>query len=439
MLRAPEDARQLVVDVLAEHAEDLLATARRHSLCADDAHDAYQLAVEIFLRRAGELEEDLAFRWLHTVVKHEAMRLRAQRLRLVGGEAAEMDDHEAWTLRTSDEHIASFDLMTRSAEALRALKPQERRALWLLAQGHSYAEIAEMTSWTYTKVNRCVTEGRRSFLRRYADIATGEECRRWEPVLSAMVDGEATAADVAGARPHLRHCPACRQRLRALHEGSAGMAAVFGVPALAAGGGEAGEPGLLARLFETLFGPVHDRFVASAAKLQSGLEAVMPAKVAVVAASAAAVGGGVAVEQAVVHRGHDRPAQSAPAAATPPPAASPVVARATPAPAAATPAKRTAAARRRAAARGRAARRRASRTTRRAAVRRTKRREFAVRESSSAHAGSSAAATAEREFTPAPAPPPATPAAHSAAAPAPIRAPANATKAERTAAAEFGG
>src|SRR3954468_19954456 len=110
-LRSHADARQLVVDVLTEHAEALLATARRHSLCADDAQDAYQLAVEIFLRRAGDLEEEGASRWLFTVVKHEAMRLRSQRLRVVGGEAVEMDEHESWALRTTDEHIASFDLM----------------------------------------------------------------------------------------------------------------------------------------------------------------------------------------------------------------------------------------------------------------------------------------------------------------------------------------
>jgi hypothetical protein len=31
-------------------------------------------------------------------------------------------------------------------------KPQELRALWLCAQGHSYAEIAEITQWTATNV-----------------------------------------------------------------------------------------------------------------------------------------------------------------------------------------------------------------------------------------------------------------------------------------------
>ena len=53
-----EDARRddaLVVETVTRHAAALLRTARRHSLCLDDAHDAYQRALEIFLRRAGHL------------------------------------------------------------------------------------------------------------------------------------------------------------------------------------------------------------------------------------------------------------------------------------------------------------------------------------------------------------------------------------------------
>ena len=48
------------------------------------------------------------------------------------------------------------------AIALAALKPQERRAIRLKAEGYSYREITELTGWTYTKVNRCLTEGRRA-------------------------------------------------------------------------------------------------------------------------------------------------------------------------------------------------------------------------------------------------------------------------------------
>jgi DNA-directed RNA polymerase specialized sigma24 family protein len=52
------------------------------------------------------------------------------------------------------------ELLASAAQALGELKPQERRALLLQAQGYSYAEIRGLTGWTHTKVNRCLSEGR---------------------------------------------------------------------------------------------------------------------------------------------------------------------------------------------------------------------------------------------------------------------------------------
>jgi DNA-directed RNA polymerase specialized sigma24 family protein len=43
---------------------------------------------------------------------------------------------------------------------LAALKPAERRALGLIAAGYSYKEIGALSGWTYTKTNRCASEGR---------------------------------------------------------------------------------------------------------------------------------------------------------------------------------------------------------------------------------------------------------------------------------------
>jgi DNA-directed RNA polymerase specialized sigma24 family protein len=40
------------------------------------------------------------------------------------------------------------------------LKPDERRALGLLALGYTYREICGLTGWSHTKVNRCLHEGR---------------------------------------------------------------------------------------------------------------------------------------------------------------------------------------------------------------------------------------------------------------------------------------
>src|SRR3989440_12257496 len=202
----------LVLDTLREHAASLLGTARRYSICPDDAHDAYQRAVEIFLKRAHRLDRDGALPWLRTVVKHEALAVRAARQRLLGD--VDLDARENREAATPEERAADADTLTRSAEALQRLKPQEGRALLLKAQGHSYKEIGDLTGWSYTKVNRCLTEGRRRFLERYAVIESGAECERWADVLSAIADGEAGADELLAARPHLRNCPACRARIR---------------------------------------------------------------------------------------------------------------------------------------------------------------------------------------------------------------------------------
>jgi RNA polymerase sigma factor (sigma-70 family) len=302
-------ADDLVVATIQLHASSLLATARRHSLCSDDAHDAYQRALEIFIRRAADLEPDGIVGWLHTVVKHEAMAVRRARQRLVAAEEIDLDAHESSTA-SCEERVARVELVARAAEALQRLKPQELRALWLKAEGHSYQEIASITGWTYTKVNRCLTEGRRSFLARYAGIERGEECERWAGVISAMVDGEATAIQVAELRPHLRRCVGCRATVRELHESAASVAVVLPVPvALLVDRPGAHFTRLLGRLYEAVAGGMHERMAGSAIKFQAALDAAGSGKVAAVAASAAAVAGGglTAVERV---RDHLRPPQA---------------------------------------------------------------------------------------------------------------------------------
>ena len=84
----------------------------------------------------------------------------------------------------------------------------------LKALGYSYDEIAERTGFSWTKVNRSLTEGRRSFLDRFQQIETGRHCRRFEPVLSAASDGEATSEQTRLLEQHLRACQSCRALLR---------------------------------------------------------------------------------------------------------------------------------------------------------------------------------------------------------------------------------
>jgi len=49
-------AEELILRTIAAHADSLLRTARRHSICVDDAQDAYQRAIEIFMAHAQRLD-----------------------------------------------------------------------------------------------------------------------------------------------------------------------------------------------------------------------------------------------------------------------------------------------------------------------------------------------------------------------------------------------
>ena len=84
--RRRDPAEEAVLRLLQEHAAELLRFAHRFSLCTDDAHDAYQRAVEILVRRMRTAPPEHPLNWLRTVLKHEAIAVRAQREQIVGRE-----------------------------------------------------------------------------------------------------------------------------------------------------------------------------------------------------------------------------------------------------------------------------------------------------------------------------------------------------------------
>ena len=230
--------RRAAVETYAHHEATLRRTAHRYSLCSDDADEALQRGLEILLRKAPTLERRELVKWMQTVVKHEALAVRRERERVLAGPAAvaPQPDAEDWVALLPSgadgpaERLERRETVARSREALQALKPQELRALTLLAEGYSYAEIGEITSWSQTKINRCLAEGRERFRRIFASSEEGARCAEMRPLLSAFCDGEAGPAEAAELREHLRACPACRATLRAYRAAPAAAAAL--VPAL---------------------------------------------------------------------------------------------------------------------------------------------------------------------------------------------------------------
>jgi DNA-binding CsgD family transcriptional regulator len=104
--------------------------------------------------------------------------------------------------------------VARTREALQALKPAELRTLTLLAEGYSYAEIAEITDFSLTKINRLLAEGRERFRSVLCSSESGDRCRELHPLISAFCDGEAGPKDATIVREHLRACTHCRATMR---------------------------------------------------------------------------------------------------------------------------------------------------------------------------------------------------------------------------------
>lgn len=221
--------------LIAAHERSLMRVALHWSLCRDDALDAYQRALEIYIRRLDSLDPATELAWMKVVVKHEALAVRRGRAEALPVEDLDLDGRAAETQRPVDDLLAGRERVRRSAEALRRVKPDEAKALMLKAQGLSYAEIGESLGWTYTKVNRCITEGRARFLKVYAEIEAGEECDRFAPTLAALVGGTASADALLELRPHIRNCSTCRATVRELHATRLGkLSALWPVPALVA-------------------------------------------------------------------------------------------------------------------------------------------------------------------------------------------------------------
>ena len=159
----PASSRRDALAQLASWEAALRRTARRCSLCADDAEDAYQRALEILLTKSPPADPRHLAAWMQVVTRREALAVRRSRERLLGPLA----DYHAYELDRiacdepdPQERLERREQLTDAVRLLFELKPHERLALVLQAHGYSYAEIRQLCGWTYTKVNRALAEGR---------------------------------------------------------------------------------------------------------------------------------------------------------------------------------------------------------------------------------------------------------------------------------------
>ena len=297
--RRPEsgDVFAAAVDLATSGAGAFRRTARRYSICSADADDAYQRSLEILLTKAPTADRSQLRPWLHTVIKHEALALRRQRERTVAPDDTDAEEPIASDARDPEETAGDRERLRHTAEALGTLKPSEVQCMILKALGYSYDEISQRTGFSWTKVNRSLTEGRRRFLECFGEISSGERCERFLPLLSAVCDGHASDQDERTTRAHLSSCPACRAALRAYRSGPARLAELVPpsvvLPLLE-------RASVWSRFTDWVSSGGGERAGALGAKLQQGAEMAGAQKAAAVVASTAALaGGGAAVHEQV--------------------------------------------------------------------------------------------------------------------------------------------
>jgi hypothetical protein len=83
-------------------------------------------------------------------------------------------------------------------------------------EGYPHREVCQLIGWTFTKVNRCLTDGHRALAERLAEIENGIGCAKLAPLLGALADGDASGDQLGLLRQHPNTRLDCRARLKSL-------------------------------------------------------------------------------------------------------------------------------------------------------------------------------------------------------------------------------
>ncbi|HVC07654.1 MAG TPA: sigma-70 family RNA polymerase sigma factor [Solirubrobacterales bacterium] len=166
-----EQSRDAQVQALAERLYRerypyLLRIAAKNAPSHADAEEAVSEAFASFIRAFDPDGEAPPLAWVTLTVKRECWD-RYRRLHLdrsagqeadrAGGESGSYIEAIPSRAGTTEQQVVEVD---EARTQLAALKPAERRTLSLLAAGYSYAEVGEITGFSFTKINRCAAEGR---------------------------------------------------------------------------------------------------------------------------------------------------------------------------------------------------------------------------------------------------------------------------------------
>lgn len=281
-----------------EHGNAVLRVARSYCASAADAEDVYQRTLELVMTKAPGIDGEDLVAWACKVAHNEALMLTR------GPRGAAKDDFDDIAERfeselpTPEETLLDDELLGQGRELLSRLRPDQTRCLLLRADDMSYPEICEQTGFSYAKVNRLLSEGRKALKLRHEMLVSGSECRRLEDSLSQFADGVAGPTLTAEVEAHLDHCMGCRATVRDYREAPRRLAGYLPLGVLASLGSERGFFGRIADQTQAVYAQVQERLFGSAASGQQAAEMAAAKKVvAAVLIGGSLVAGGAAVEK----------------------------------------------------------------------------------------------------------------------------------------------
>ncbi len=166
-----EQDRRAKVQALAEQLyreryDYLLRIALRNAANREDASEALQFSFAALIEKYDPAAGSPPLAWVTLVLQRRCWALRRESHldRRAGQEATPESAGRSFAAEsipsgdTGPEQL--IELIDDAQTRLAALKLAERRALSLIAAGYSYAEVGQITGFSYTKTNRCVAEGR---------------------------------------------------------------------------------------------------------------------------------------------------------------------------------------------------------------------------------------------------------------------------------------
>lgn len=158
--------QSIATELYSNRYGQLLSIAQRNAPTRADAEEALQEAFVSFIAHFDPDSGAPPIAWVVLTLKRTCW-AKARN----GNRELSADNFGPWEVRADRSRLdeaASLgtDMAERietvhaAREAMTSLKSDQRKALLLLGLGYSYKEICELTGWTYTKVNRCISEGR---------------------------------------------------------------------------------------------------------------------------------------------------------------------------------------------------------------------------------------------------------------------------------------